>query len=626
MASLGYLQDPEEIDIEIIADADICLYLAQKAAKAKNWRLAIGHCRKGLELLQKTDLWTIDERANRFVFALRAELAYAEQRNANFPETLRILKKISVSSLPVEQQLEIGNLKALTLAALNQREKAIDCILELFQSIGFVLETTPPQFSLDDLRSLPKMETKDLALLAILKTLGELIYTARPDLYWPLLCTEMTLSLEKGHSEYAPQCYTDYALALLLNGEIEHAKELSEFAINLLKEDREVSTSEASALLLHYGMVSPWINLPLSKTIAPLKQAFQVGVENWEKVAGGAAAVLCLDHSRILGEKLSECEEEYIKQISYFKELRWEEHQLTYAEIGKQLVLKLQGKKEELDFHSQLPQLIQEKNLTSIFLGYLSQVVFNYLMGNSDVAVTWAKKGESFISACPGLIITSEFHFYYALALYSGSQYTQAEDDLRILREWSFRCPENFAHWYCLAQAEWLRVQQQNEEAESYYLRSITLAKEQGRINDAALAHELTGRFYLVLGEQELAKQYLIEAHAGFTEWGAFAVVERLERDYDCLRSQNLNTAFSQAVCNIFLENIGPELRVFLNGAKVSYEQATKSIILTAKSSTIAAMIIPCLALLHERSPGGVDIVLKVGNRIILKVEGERDG
>ena len=418
MTALGYpIQEPGEVDVAIIADADVHLYLARQATEVRDWPLSIAHCRKGLEILQTADTWATDPRSRKFVFSLRAELAHAEQRNANFPETLRILENVSVAELSVQQRLKIENLRALTLAALNRREEAIDGILQLFQALEFQLTTTPPQFTLDDLRSLPEIKAKeDLALLAILKTLGELIYTARPELHWPLLCTEMTLCLEKGNSPYTPQCYTDYALALFLNGEPEKAKQLSEFAIELLREDPKLALSMVSAFTLHYGMVCPWIDFPLTETIVLLEQAFHSGVESWETLISGGAAVIRLDHLRITGTTLQQCEDEYTKQIDCFKELRWE-HQLPYAKIGKKFILDLQGSAEPaLDFESHLPELMQAGNLTPIFLYHLNQVMFNYLMGNEKTAVAWANKGEPFHKACPGLIVVAEFFFYDALA------------------------------------------------------------------------------------------------------------------------------------------------------------------------------------------------------------------
>ena len=555
MPLLGYpVHDPDKINIEVIADADVCLYLAQKAGEARNWPLKILHCRKGLDLLQANESWIKDEDARAFVLSLRSELAYAEQRNANFPETLSILNNINISDLPSEKRLEIENLKALTLCALSQREEAIEQILELLESIGSELRTTPPQFRIEDLRSLPKMSQEDLLTLALHKTLGELIYTTRPDLHWPLICSEMIFCLEKGHSKYAPQCYTDYALAILLQGDIEKARELAEFAIELLEKDPEVAASKTSVLTLYYGTICPWINVHLSKTVDPLKKAFQSGVEDWDTVIGGAAGLLQLDHLQILGTTLSKCEHECEKQVECFNQLRWE-HQLPYAEIRKNLVLELQGK-EGINLESRLSELIEERNLTPVFLYHLNKVIFNFLMGDNAAAVSWAERGEPFSAACPGLIIVAELNFYQSLALLARYPNASSEEQAKIkqkvesnqqkLKQWAYHAPMNFRQKFLLVEAERHRYglgdspqRRQDDEAIVNYQQAIAFAQEQGFIQDVALASELAGEFFHKQGQLDAAERYLQDARLQYKTWGATAKVEQLEFKYPWLGSDS---------------------------------------------------------------------------------------
>jgi len=64
------------------------------------------------------------------------------------------------------------------------------------------------------------------------------------------------------------------------------------------------------------------------------------------------------------------------------------------------------------------------------------------------------------------------------------------------------------------------------------YEQSITSAKDNGYIQEEALAYELAAEFYLKQGMPEFANLYLKNAHYGYQQWGAIAKVKDLEACY----------------------------------------------------------------------------------------------
>jgi GAF domain-containing protein len=106
------------------------------------------------------------------------------------------------------------------------------------------------------------------------------------------------------------------------------------------------------------------------------------------------------------------------------------------------------------------------------------------------------------------------------------------------MKTWAHHAPMNFQHKYDLVEAEKARVLAQNETAVIYYERAINGAKEQGFIQEEALANERAAEFYLALGREKVAKTYMTEAYYCYIRWGAIAKVRDLEETYFYLISR----------------------------------------------------------------------------------------
>ena len=102
----------------------------------------------------------------------------------------------------------------------------------------------------------------------------------------------------------------------------------------------------------------------------------------------------------------------------------------------------------------------------------------------------------------------------------------------RRFRPWADSAPMNYLHKWQLVEAERCRVAGNNRKAERYYEQAINGARNHGFVNDEALSHELTSRFYLKQGREINARMHLEQAHARYEEWGAGAKAQQLEEMY----------------------------------------------------------------------------------------------
>lgn len=100
------------------------------------------------------------------------------------------------------------------------------------------------------------------------------------------------------------------------------------------------------------------------------------------------------------------------------------------------------------------------------------------------------------------------------------------------MQNWAHHAPMNYLHKFQLVEAEKFRVLGQIQQAMDLYDLAIQGALGNGYIQEVALGNELAAKFYISLGKKKIAKVYMSEAHYYYTQWGANAKVNNLEKRY----------------------------------------------------------------------------------------------
>ena len=70
------------------------------------------------------------------------------------------------------------------------------------------------------------------------------------------------------------------------------------------------------------------------------------------------------------------------------------------------------------------------------------------------------------------------------------------------------------------------------------YEQAIQSARENGFVQNEALAHELAARFYLARGFETIARTYLRNARNCYDRWGALGKVKQLDELYPQLHEE----------------------------------------------------------------------------------------
>ncbi|MEW6493830.1 MAG: AAA family ATPase [Cyanobacteriota bacterium] len=526
--------------------ARLNLIAGRKAKAATAYRSAIGYLQVGRRLLA-ADSWQTNYD---LTLNLHLETLEAEYLNTNYEEmdiTAQILLQHTRSLL---EQIKVYELKIQMYTAQNQLQSAIDIGLQILEILGVSLSNSPPQkIRIKDLSKLPPMTAPDkLAALRILIILSPPAYNANPSLIPLLTFTMVNLCINYGNSPLAAYAYAFYGMLLCSELEnIELGYELGQLALQVLEQFSARDIQGKVHHLFNVG-IRHWIE-PARQTLQFWQKTIQVALETGDiEYACYAAMGYCINVF-LVGKPLESVSQKQAKYIKLIHNLK-QEFPLNATKIWAQFVLNLRGKaadKQRLigelcNEEQLLPQLMQSRNLQTLFVIYLSKTRLCYLFKDYPQAVANATEASKYKHAMAGLLPIAEHYLYYSLSLLAlyptANSYEQIEyleiiaANQEKLQQWADYAPMNYQHKYELVEAEKARVLGQNWEAVEHYERAIKGAKDNKYLHEEALAYELAAEFYLARGMEKIAQTYLKEAHYSYTHWQAEAKVEDLEARY----------------------------------------------------------------------------------------------
>jgi predicted ATPase/signal transduction histidine kinase len=179
---------------------------------------------------------------------------------------------------------------------------------------------------------------------------------------------------------------------------------------------------------------------------------------------------------------------------------------------------------------------------------WMRKLQARFLAGEYSSAVEAAFKAKRFLLRAQSFFEVAEFHFYSGLAhaachgTASGPERSKHLEALmmhaRQIEIWNKNCPENFRCYATLIAAEIARIQARELDAERLYEQAIQSAREQGFIQNEAIAHEIAARFYSSRGFEAIANAYLKNARYCYLRWGALGKVRQLDLWYPHLNEE----------------------------------------------------------------------------------------
>ncbi len=193
-------------------------------------------------------------------------------------------------------------------------------------------------------------------------------------------------------------------------------------------------------------------------------------------------------------------------------------------------------------------QLTGDRIPTMVCLYWIVKLKTRFLSGDYAEARAAADKAKALLWASAVWIQLLDYFYYSALtaaAFYENATADEQTEWRKLLmvhreqlHEWAESYAPTFGDKYALVSAEFARIEKRELDAMRLYEEAIRAARENGFVQNEALAYELAGRFHAARGFDDIAQLYLRKARYGYLRWGADGKVRQLDEMYPDLREK----------------------------------------------------------------------------------------
>ena len=537
--------------------ARLNLIAAQKAKAATAYYAAAKYLKIGRELLIEKS-WRIEYTLRMALYVEAIEVAFI---NGEFEEQEELSKVVMEKGRSLLEKIEVYEFQILAYQSNNQPLQAIETALEVLKLLDVTFPESPTYSDIkvawgeikSKLKNERVLELIDMSpmtypyKLAIMRILSRIISTAfqaAPLLLPLIICKMVDLSLEYGNAEESTYAYSMYGaitIGIFLN--IDLGYKFGELALNLVSK-MNAKSFKAKTIFGVNLFIKPWKEA-IAATFQPLLSAYQIGLETGDTEYAAMSPYIYCSHKYLSGQELGKLKEElliYRKVIAQLKQKTYLNHHSIYCQVVSNLTVENKNPSLLLgkiyDESQMLPLHLQGKDRNALGIFYINKTILCYLFENYTEALKNASKSQKYLRSLSGFFLVATFYFYESLAHLATDachKLSLVDKNQEKMKMWAENASCNCQHKYDLVAAETARVLGQNWEAIKLYDRAIKGAKENGYLQEEALAYELAAKFYWTEGMDKFAETYIKEAHYAYTRWGATAKVKRLEAKYPLL-------------------------------------------------------------------------------------------
>jgi PAS domain S-box-containing protein len=418
-----------------------------------------------------------------------------------------------------------------------------------------------------DLLDAPAAHTPEVrAIIDLLVDAAPSAYNGRPKLFPLVVMKAVNFSLRYGNTDQSSYAYAVHALMLVgVYGELAQAFEFSEMALQL-NERFNNGRLRGALLHLHGDHVNFWCR-HFATGVPILEQGFRACLEVGDQVYAGHLAFLMVWQAIERGDPVEEARTLAARNAEF---ARKSHNDAVYETIQLELqfVASLQGRTSDplkfdaagFDESASLATITKAAFGCGIVFHPIMKQIVAFLYGRHSEALDAARLAEPMLGAAMATPIEATHHFYHALtltALYASAPLeVQAqfagllESKLKKLKRWADHCPQNYHNRYALVLAEIARIEGRPAEAMDLYEEAIRSARDNGFVQQEALAFELAARFYATRGFATFAHAYLRNARDGYLRWGALGKVQHIDEAYPQLRDDSTAPHAPTAIAN----------------------------------------------------------------------------
>jgi predicted ATPase/signal transduction histidine kinase len=605
------IQQPDERELV----ATLNLLAAQKARAATAYAAAVGYARMGIQLLGKL-AW---QQQYQLALELHETLAETTFLKGDFDQVPALVNLVIERAKTPFDRVKAYETIIQCHVIQKQYQAAISQGLEILQQLGLKLAAKPNKLTLarallntqaellgkshQKLVNLPEVTAPEkVAPMRILNQLMMPAFFCSQDLMVVFITSGLRLTLKHGNTPWSAVFYSAYGIVLASLGGFNQSYQMGKLAtvLNDRFDDKSV-TSQVNGSVAWF--CQPWRE-PLRNS-TPLMQACIKGCLDSGNLTGlGLSYCLEIIIDLSLGTALDQVAAKIvIAETIVSQSPDYSQQLLTIADhsvknlqnISTQPALLANTNAEEVALIDRLKSTQEDSALSTIYawktwLSYTFEDIPNALI-YADAQLPY----EFADSNCYSVTTLWMFDALTRLAAYPQSERRVQKkllDRVKSTQRKLLKCarlmPANFQHKYDLVEAEKYRVLGEFPVAIELYNRAIHGAKTNEFVQEEALAHECTAKFYLHRGDEKIAATYMQSAYYCCLRWGAKAKIIQLEQRYPQLLAPILHarqTAFNPLVTLAKITD--PADKNWLNNRHITLDLASVIQSAQALSSTI---------------------------------------
>ena len=622
--------------------AELNLSAGKRAKSATAYSAALQYFSKGHGLLGESDR----ERRSRLAFDLElnwAECEYLTGRLASAEERLSVLSRRAANLVDIAA---VACLRMTLYTTLDRSDRAVDVGLEYLRRVGVNFSPHPTD---DDVRreydrlwrhlgdraigalvDLPV--TRDPDCIATLEVLTLTVPAANftdENLFCVAVARMASLSLKHGNGDAS--CHAYVWLGMILRsrfGNFEAGFRFGRLGIDLV--ERQGLDRFKARIYSDFGhLINPWTRR-LRDGIDWVRRALITAQTNGDLTFASFASNSLTMLLLASGEPLDGVQGEAVNGLEYTRRVHFGLFaDIMTGQLG--LIRALRGLTsdissfgdEQFDERRFQERLERDPRLAFAACWYwIRKLQARFHANDYTGAVDAADRAQSLMWKSPPFFEAAEYHFYAALARAATSDPSPGDaqgpgwDALYAhhlqLETWARHCPENFANRAALVRAEIARLEGREADAMRLYERAARSARDNGFVQNEALANELAANFYAGLGFETISHAYLRNARSCYLRWGADGKVRQMDE-------ANLH----------LLQQMAPSQSVAMTGAAV--EQVDVGTVITAAQAVSGEIVLDRLietlmtiALKNAGAQRGLLILLE-GDKPRIEAEGKVD-
>lgn len=541
--------------------AQLNLTACERARNSTAYASARDFVQSGLELLSQ-DCWQHQYELTLKLYVTAAEIAYL---NADLERMKVLVAEVLQSARTILDKVKVYEIQISALVTQSQVLDALTIGRTALAQFGITLPAQPDQAlteqalqalnarlqdkqieQLIDLSEMSNPET--VAVMRLLALLFAPIFLGNPGLL-PLLCSTMvSLSLEFGNAPASSIGYVSYGMVLsTFLGEVEQGYRFGRVAIEVLN---QLNAQEfKSVTLLLFGSFLQHRQEALKSMLQTTKEGYLSGMETGDFLNAGYSLNNYFYCYFFSGISLDEWEPEVETYGAVLAKVK-QDSALTYLKMQHQAMYNLRESTAQpelligdaYDETVMLSKHHQDHELTALAHAYIFKLILSFLFERYTPALDYITQANLYLMGVSGMVQIPAFHFYSGLTyLAQASEQPELEQNQilalveahqSMLAQWAAQTPKNHQHRVDLVEAEKCRVLGQKLEAIDRYDKAIAGARENGYLQEEALASELAAKFYLAWGKERFAVGYMQDAYYCYMRWGAKAKVAHLKQQY----------------------------------------------------------------------------------------------